>query len=111
MKSIQTSLKTNSLLSPLSGENYTGEELAEYGQAIKEEIEKVDGIAKVAVEGQIPKEIQVVCDISKLDMYDLSLDRIGDLLMAQNLSIPSGSINYSSGEISVQHTRQVHLTG
>ena len=94
-------IKDKQFIISLSGENYTGEELAEYGQAIKEEIEKVDGIAKVNVEGQIPKEIRVICDISKLDIYDLSLDRIGNLLMAQNLSIPSGSIDYSSGEINV----------
>ena len=94
-------IKDNQFIISLSGENYSGQELADYGQIIKGQIEDVAGIARVTVEGLIPREIRVVCDISKLDMYDLSLDRICDLMMAQNLSIPSGSIDYSTGEINV----------
>jgi len=94
-------IKDNQFIISLSGENYSGQALADYGQVIKNEIENVDGIASVAVEGLMPRQIRVECDTSKLDIYNLSLDLICDLMMAQNLSIPSGSIQYDTGEINV----------
>lgn len=85
----------------LSGENYTQEDLVQYGVEMKSQLEKIQGISRVDIEGQLERKVDVVVDIDKLDLFDISIEDILMLLQSQNLSIPSGSIDYDTGKINV----------
>jgi multidrug efflux pump subunit AcrB len=85
----------------LSGDEYSQEDLASYGVEIKKAILEVDGVSSVDIGGQLAKQVIVEVDIDALNLYNISIENIADLLMAQNLSIPSGSISYDTGLINV----------
>ncbi len=85
----------------LSGEDYSREDLVTYAEEIKEAVLDVDGVERIDIEGQLDKQVNVVVDIDDLNLYNISIENIADLMKAQNLSIPSGSIQYDSGIINV----------
>ncbi len=85
----------------LSGEDYSQEDLVTYAEEIKESVLAVDGVERIDIEGQLDKQVNVVVDIDDLNLYNISIENIADLMKAQNLSIPSGSIQYESGIINV----------
>ncbi len=91
----------NQFIISLSGENYTDKELSNYAEIVKSTIEKVEGIERVLIEGLRPNQIEIITDPQKMQSYGISIENILQLMQAQNLSIPSGSINYDNGEINV----------
>jgi multidrug efflux pump subunit AcrB len=93
--------KTPQFIISLSGNDYTQEDLVSYGIEIKKAILSVDGVSSVDIEGELNKQVNVTVDIDALDLYDISIENISDLLQAQNLSIPSGSIKYETGIVNV----------
>jgi len=86
----------------LSGDNYSQEDLVSYGVEIKEAISEVDGVTKIDIDGELDKEVIVEVNISALDLYDISIESISQVLQGQNLSIPSGSLEYESGVINIK---------
>lgn len=99
---VETNLvESTQFIISLSGSNYSMEDLATYGEEIKHQLETVDGIQRIDVEGLLDKQVNVITDIAKLDLYNISIENVLNLLMAQNINIPSGSIQYESGEINV----------
>ncbi len=86
----------------LSGENYTIDDLVEYGDTIKSELLSVDGVTKVDIEGERTRQVSVKMDLGKMNLYGVSIENVLTLLQAQNLSIPSGSIEYESGSVTVR---------
>jgi len=85
----------------VSGQDYSQEDLASYASEIKDAILDVEGVSSVDVDGELDRQVNVVVDINALNQYNISIENIADLLMAQNLTIPSGSIQYESGIINV----------
>ena len=81
--------------------DYSQEDLVTYTQEIKDSILDVDGVERIDIDGQLDKQVNVVCDIDALNLYNISIEDIVGLMKAQNLSIPSGSIEYESGIINV----------
>lgn len=100
---VRTDLITNNaFLISLSSDVYSASELESFAQTIKGELEHVDGVTSVEVAGAKKKQVVVEADIEKLQLYGVSIENILQLMQAQNLSIPSGSINYESGTINVE---------
>ena len=54
---------------------------------------RINGVGTVSVSGAPTREIQVYCDPIKLQAYGLSVDRISQIIAAENRNIPSGSID------------------
>lgn len=99
---VSTDLITNNaFLISLSSDVYSSAELESFAKNIRSELEQVDGVASVSVAGEKKKQVVVEADIEKLRMYGISIENILQLMQAQNLSIPSGSIQYESGAINV----------
>ncbi|WIF96022.1 efflux RND transporter permease subunit [Caminicella sporogenes] len=86
----------------LSGENYTYEQLASFGEQFKDKLSDIDGISKFNVEGELDKEVKVEVDIKKLNQLGLSLEDLYKILKAQNIEIPSGDIETENGKIKVK---------
>lgn len=86
----------------ISGENYSYEELGNYADEIKKQLSSIDGISRIDVEGKQEKQVKVEIDLSQINKYDLSVEDVATVLKAQNIDIPSGSLNYESGRIKVK---------
>jgi HAE1 family hydrophobic/amphiphilic exporter-1 len=57
---------------------------------IKPQIEKISGVAEVAVKGGLEREVQVELDPAALAGYGISLDEVTGALAAANLEVPAG---------------------
>lgn len=62
---------------------------------IKEEIEKVDGVASASVEGGLEREILVEVNQKRLSSYDVSILDVVDSITEANLNYPAGTIKES----------------
>jgi multidrug efflux pump subunit AcrB len=91
----------NQFIISLSSDTYSAEELVSYGETIKEQLEDVDYVSSVTIEGESTKQVVVEADIQKLQSYNISIEDILSLMQAQNLNIPAGSISYDTGSITV----------
>ena len=94
-------ISNNQFIISLSSDTYSRSELAEYAKTIKSSLENVKDVASVKVEGEASRRVVVEADIDQLRQYGISIENILQLMQAQNLSIPAGSINYDSGTVNV----------
>lgn len=85
----------------LSGEGYSYEQLTAYAEEFKGELSKIQGISRFTIDGVQNKVAKVEVRIAELNKYSLSLDELLQLLKAQNLQIPSGSLSDGSVKINV----------
>lgn len=95
-------IDTAGIIISLSGENYTYEQLASFGELFKSKLAEVEGISKFDIEGKLEKEIKVDIDIAKLNQLGVSISDISSILQSQNIEIPSGSIKYGDTKITVK---------
>lgn len=95
-------ISTAGMIISLSGEKYTYEQLASFGEQFKDALSDVKGVTKFNIEGELDKEVKVDVDIAKLNQYGISLADLETLLQAQNIEIPSGSLETSYGKIKVK---------
>jgi multidrug efflux pump subunit AcrB len=85
----------------LSGENYSYEQLASFGNQFKNELLRIDGISKFTVEGELKKEVKINVDMKKLDRINLSLADIDQYLQIQNVEIPAGYLDTEDGKVKI----------
>lgn len=85
----------------LSNDRYTIDDLVTYAKEVTEEIENVSGVVRVDIDGNLTKQVVVDVNIDDLYLYKVSMETIVQLLQAQNLTIPSGSIDYDDKSINV----------
>ncbi len=62
---------------------------------IKEELEKIDGVASASVEGGLEREILVEIDQGKLHAYGIPILDVSDAITDSNLNYPAGTIKES----------------
>ncbi len=91
----------NQFIISLSGENFESEELVAFAHDVKTQIEAVSGVESVTVDGEQDKELVIELKSDKIAQYNINTQNIVQLINAQNLSIPSGSIEYESENINV----------
>ncbi|WP_411681966.1 efflux RND transporter permease subunit [Clostridium thailandense] len=94
--------ETAGMIISISGKNYTYEQLGNYAEDIKKELTNVSGISRFDVKGKQDKQVKVEVDWSKMNKYSISIEDVCSVLKAQNIDIPSGSLNLSTGKIKVQ---------
>ncbi len=94
--------ETAGIIISLSGDNYTYEQLASFGEQFKDRLSDIDGISKFDIIGDLDKEVKVDVDIAKLNQLGLSLGDLYSILQAQNIEIPSGDIETENGKIKVK---------
>lgn len=86
----------------LSNPNLELSDLALYGEGIADQLLPLSGVIRVDVLGKGTKQVEIDVNIDDLYLYKISIENIVQLLQAQNLTIPSGSIDYEDGKINVQ---------
>ena len=57
---------------------------------------RVPGVGTISVSGAPTREIQVYCDPTKLQAYNLSVSTIASIIAAENRNLPSGNIDIGS---------------
>ncbi|QZY54372.1 efflux RND transporter permease subunit [Crassaminicella profunda] len=95
-------VSTAGIIISLSGENYSYEQLASFGELFKDKLTGLEGITKFEIEGEVDKEVKVDIDVAKLNQLGLSIADVDSIIQSQNIEIPSGKIEYQSGEITVK---------
>lgn len=63
---------------------------------------RISGVGSISVSGIAEREIQVYCDPYKLEAYNLSIETISNIISAENLNVPAGSIDIGSNTYSVR---------
>jgi len=93
--------ETPGMIISLSGEGYSYEQLADYADQFKARLAKIDGISRFTLWGVQNKVAKVEVNTAELNKYNISLSELVDLLRAQNLQIPSGSLQDEQVKINV----------
>lgn len=63
---------------------------------------RVSGVGQVSIAGLPEREVQVLCDPYKLDAYGITIEQIGQVLAAENLNVPAGTIDIGSNVYSMR---------
>lgn len=88
-------------LSATANENYPGlNKLIE--QKIADPLKRIPGVGTVLMFGGPIRQIQVNIDPKRLEAYNLSIQRIGQSLQAENITMPAGSIKMERMEYNIR---------
>jgi multidrug efflux pump subunit AcrB len=95
-------VETAGIIISLSGENYSYEQLASFGEQFKEKLIDIEGVSRFCINGDLEKEVEVKIDVARLNQLGVSLEDVYTLLRAQNIEIPSGDIECGQQKIKVK---------
>lgn len=73
-------------------------------------LNRVDGVGAVSIIGAPEREVQVNVDPSKLEAYGLSVERLGQIIAAENVNIPSGTIDIGNNTFNIKADGEFKLS-
>ena len=73
-------------------------------------LNRVDGVGAVSVIGAPAREVQVNVDPTKLDAYGLTVEQLGQIIAAENVNIPSGTIDIGNNTFNVKADGEFDLS-
>jgi multidrug efflux pump subunit AcrB len=76
--------------------------LKDIAEDLKDEIEQVDGVLDVKINGGMEREVKVDVDLTKLQHYNIRFDDIINSISNENKNIPGGSIDINSSSFLVR---------
>ncbi|MDE5731172.1 MAG: efflux RND transporter permease subunit [Alistipes sp.] len=65
-------------------------------------LNRVDGVGAVTVMGAPEREVQVNIDPQKLKAYNLTVEQLGGIIAAENVNIPSGTIDIGNNTFNIK---------
>ena len=71
---------------------------------IKSQLERLDGVASVTIEGGYSNKIEIAANQTALDGYGLTVNYISQILGAENLALPSGEVQNGGQKLSIRTT-------
>jgi hydrophobe/amphiphile efflux-1 (HAE1) family protein len=77
---------------------------------IRRGLETVDGVGEVTMSGGRLREIHVVLDVEKLNAHGLTVDRVRDAIVAENVEIPGGRIDQGDAELTLRTLGRIEST-
>ncbi|SDM98727.1 hydrophobic/amphiphilic exporter-1, HAE1 family [Dendrosporobacter quercicolus] len=69
---------------------------------VKEELQRLDGVADVTIYGSSDREIGVAVDANKLAAYQISMPQILEAVNNQNLNAPGGRVEQNGTQLTVR---------
>jgi HAE1 family hydrophobic/amphiphilic exporter-1 len=69
---------------------------------VKDELQRLDGVAAVDVFGASEREIQLSVDPKKLEAYNISYQQVLDVADLQNINVPGGKVKEQGVELTVR---------
>ncbi|MCU7959274.1 MAG: efflux RND transporter permease subunit, partial [gamma proteobacterium symbiont of Bathyaustriella thionipta] len=88
----------------LTGEGYSYRDLKDAADQLQKQIVLVEGVRKVAINGQQRERVQIEMSRARLGELDISPQQIGQILQSQNVVLNSGSIQVGGDYIRIQPT-------
>lgn len=70
---------------------------------VEDEVESIQGVSKVTIEGIENQEVRVIVDPERLSQYSLSIADVRGSLGVSNARVPVGSIQYEGVEYDLQY--------
>ena len=74
---------------------------------IKQKLENAKGVGEITIVGGANREIHVMVDPDRLRAYNLTVTNVLNAVRAQNLELPSGTLNAGAQEFSVRTTGRI----
>ncbi len=87
---------TAGMIISLSGSEYSYEELEFFAEDLKKDLMKIEGISRFDIDGVQKKEIKVEIVPEVLNQYKLSMQDVINIIQANNVEIPAGTIEGES---------------
>ncbi|MCE5285411.1 MAG: efflux RND transporter permease subunit [Pelosinus sp.] len=75
---------------------------------VKDELQRLDGVAEVDVFGASPREIHLNVDPQKLEAYGVTYQNILDMVDSRNINTPGGHVKEQGNEITVRTLGKYH---
>lgn len=101
-------LEINSKIFPVINIGVGGQldefKLQEVADNLKDQLEDIPGVAKVAREGYRNQEFWVEPDLVKLENAHVSIEEIMQALKARNITVPAGKLNTLTEEFAIKTT-------
>lgn len=97
------------LIVSVSG-NLAPAELTALGEAAKDEVERVPGVASVALSGVRAREVQVIINEAKLRQFGLTVSQVTQAISAAGFGAPAGAITIDGIEYGVRFDAGVSTT-
>ncbi len=69
---------------------------------VKDELQRMDGVAQVDVFGATDREIHIYIDPKRIESYNISFQQIRDAINDQNLNTPGGKVKEQGTELTVR---------
>ncbi len=73
-------------------------------------LNRVDGVGAVSVIGAPEREVQVNVDPKKLEAYNLTVEQLGQIIAAENVNIPSGTIDIGNNTFNIKADGEFKLS-
>ena len=74
------------------------------------ELNRVDGVGAVSVIGAPEREVQVNVDPARLEAYNLTVEQLGAIIAAENVNIPSGTIDIGNNTFNIKADGEFQLS-
>ncbi|MEJ2505898.1 MAG: efflux RND transporter permease subunit, partial [Ignavibacteriaceae bacterium] len=81
---------------------YSLSKLKDVAEDLKDDIEKIEGILSVKINGGLEREVHVDVDVNKLSHYNVRFDDIIAAISDENRTIPGGSIDVNNSSFMVR---------
>jgi multidrug efflux pump subunit AcrB len=95
-------METPGMIIGIQGDGYSYEELADYADTFKKDIAKINGVTRFDVFGDLDREIEIVVDHKLLNQYSITLFEVASMIKAENVTMPTGSIESESSKLEVR---------
>lgn len=69
---------------------------------VKPRIERIEGVANVSLSGGKEKEVSISLEEGELEKYGLTIDKLAQLIGAENLNLPAGQIKKGNKKLSLK---------
>ena len=73
-------------------------------------LNRVDGVGAVSIVGAPEREVQVNVDPAKLEAYNLTVEQLGQIIAAENVNIPSGTIDVGNNTFNIKADGEFKLS-
>ncbi len=73
-------------------------------------LNRVDGVGAVSVIGAPEREVQVNVDPTKLEAYNLTVEQLGQIIAAENVNVPSGTIDIGNNTFNIKADGEFRLS-
>lgn len=71
-------------------------------EIVKPRIERIEGVANVSLSGGKEKEVSIFLEEGELEKYGLTIDKLAQLIGAENLNLPAGQIKKGNKKLSLK---------